>query len=78
VIGSQRRQRLRIPSGWRDVLLFLTALGLLVNELAIRNGPERPTVLLLLGGLLGAPAFLRSDERRENKQERAEPSEADP
>jgi hypothetical protein len=78
VIGSQRRQRLRIPSGWRDGLLFLTALGLLVNELVIRSGPERPTVLLLLGGLLGAPAFLRSDERRENDKPRAEPTEVEP
>lgn len=51
-------------SGWRDGLLFLTGLGLLVHELVIRTGPERPTVLILLAGILGVPAFLRVDERR--------------
>jgi hypothetical protein len=51
-------------AGWRDALLFLTGLGLLVHELVIRTGPERPTVLLVLAGILGVPAFLRADDRR--------------
>jgi hypothetical protein len=60
-----RRWRRLSPAGWRDALLFLTGLGLLIHELVIRTGPERPTVLLLLAGILGVPAFLRADEKRE-------------
>jgi len=49
---------------WRDAILFFTGIGLLINELVTRTGPERPTVLLLLAGLVGAPAFLRADEKQ--------------
>lgn len=52
------------PTGWRDGTLFLTGLALIVYEAVIRVGPERPTFLLLYGGMVGLPAFLRSDERR--------------
>ena len=60
---TARRWRLSL-AGWRDATLFLTGLGLLIHELVIRQGPERPTVLLLLAGILGVPAFLRADEKR--------------
>lgn len=47
---------------------FLLALGvfLTINELVIRSGPERPYVLVLLGGMMGLPAFIRADEKRRN------------
>lgn len=60
------KRRLRSFPAWRDVTLFLTALGLLVHELVIRTGPERPTVLMLLAGLLVAPLVMRADERRDD------------
>lgn len=50
-------------SGWRDVILFLTGLGLIVNEAVLREGPERPTLLVLYAGMVGLPAFLRRDEK---------------
>ena len=55
----------RRPSsrGWRDAVLFLAGLGLAVNEVVIRVGPERPTVLLLIAGMMGLPAFLKADDK---------------
>lgn len=53
-------------TGWRDGLLFLTGLALIVNEAVIRDGPERPTLLLLYAGMVGLPAVLRADDRRAN------------
>jgi hypothetical protein len=53
-------------TGWRDALLFLTGLALIVNEAVIRSGPERPTLLLLYAAMVGLPAFLRADSRRAN------------
>ena len=53
--------------GWRDATLFLTGLGLAVNELVFRQGPERPTVLLLIAGMMGLPAFLKADEHHNGK-----------
>lgn len=52
------------PAGWRDGALFITGLALIVYEAVIRMGPERPTLLLLYGGMVGLPAFLRTDEKR--------------
>jgi hypothetical protein len=50
--------------GWRDTLLFLTGLALIINEAVLRDGTERPTLLVLYAGMVGLPAFLRIDERR--------------
>lgn len=49
---------------WRDVLLFLTGLALIVHEAVLRSGPERPTLLVLYAGMVGLPVFLRADEKR--------------
>jgi hypothetical protein len=56
-------------AGWRDTALFLTGLGLIVYEAVIRTGPERPTLLLLYGAMVGLPAFLRADEKRSSKSD---------
>lgn len=53
--------------------LFLTGLGLIVFEAVIRDGAERPTLLVLYAGMVGLPAFLRVDEKRD----RSEPRERD-
>lgn len=55
-------------SGWRDVTLFVTGLGLIVHEAVLREGPERPTLLVLYAGMVGLPAFLRRDEKAETRE----------
>lgn len=46
----------------RDILLFLLGAAGLAHEVIVTDG-ERPWLLMLLGGLLGLPAFLRLDGR---------------
>ena len=60
-------------TGWRDAALFLTGLGLIVNEAAVRSGPERPTLLLLLAAMTGLPAFLQADQRRTDDSKESPP-----
>lgn len=48
----------------RDVILFLSGLAGVFHEVVLRGG-ERPTVLLLLAGMMGLPAFLRADGKDE-------------
>jgi hypothetical protein len=55
-------------SGWRDTLLFLTGLGLIIYEAVLRIGPERPTLLLLYAGMCGLPAFLRTGDARQSQE----------
>lgn len=63
-VGTRRAPK--ITAAVRDSILFLTGIALIVNEVVIRDGPERPTVLLLLAGMVGLPAFLRADERHDD------------
>lgn len=57
----------RRPSlaGLRDATLFLAGLGLTIHEAIAYMGPERWGLLMLYAGMMGLPAFLRSDEKRE-------------
>lgn len=67
----------RLSAAWpliRDIAIVATALALIIFEAVFRDGPERPTLLLLYTGMLGLPAFLRADQRRSNGQ----PSEPGP
>ena len=59
--------RSKLPSWpwWRDIILFFGGLAGIVNE-TMRQGTERPTLLLLFAAMAGLPAFLRSDERRKD------------
>ena len=59
----------RASRNWRDAALFLTGLGLTIYEVVIRTGPERPTILILLAGMMGLPAFLRGDEKQNNRED---------
>lgn len=48
----------------RDTTLFVLGLVGIANE-AYRQGTERPTLLLLFAAMIGLPAFLAGDRRRE-------------
>lgn len=48
----------------RDLVLFTTGLVLTVNEAILRNGVERPSLLVLYAGMMGFPAVIRYDEKR--------------
>ena len=50
-------------AGWRDGILFLTGLSLIVYEAVGYQGPERWHLVMLYAGMVGLPVFLRSDER---------------
>lgn len=61
------RRRLPSLAGWRDTILFLTGIGLIVYEATIRTGPERPSLYVLYGGMVGLGAFLRVDDKRSER-----------
>lgn len=45
----------------RDTVLMVGGLAGIVHE-TLRNGAERPTLLLVFAAMIGLPAFLRGDE----------------
>jgi hypothetical protein len=47
----------------RSIALFVVGLGGIVYEITIDHG-DRPTLLILLGAMVGLPAFLKTDEKR--------------
>lgn len=49
------------------MILFFTGLGLIIYEAVLREGPERPTLLVLYAGLVGLPSFLRRDEKTDTE-----------
>jgi hypothetical protein len=56
---------IRVP---RDTLLFLGGLAGAAHETLIAP-VERPTLLILFAGMMGLPAFLRADERKQEDRE---------
>lgn len=50
----------------RDITLFFSGLAGVAHE-ALSAKAERPTLLLLFAAMLGLPAFLRADEKRNGK-----------
>jgi hypothetical protein len=56
----------------RDSIVFCVGIGGIVNEVFFRAEPERPTILLLLSGMVGLPAFLRADERAERRKDQGD------
>lgn len=50
----------------RDVLLFIGGMAGIVHETLLAP-TERPTLLLLFAAMVGLPAFLRADDRRDDK-----------
>jgi len=51
----------------RDVTLFVTGLLGVLHETLVTPG-ERPSLLVLFAAMMGLPAFLRADEKREEKE----------
>ena len=51
----------------RDVILFFGGLGGVAHETLISH-VERPTLLLLFAAMMGLPAFLGRDEKRNGKR----------
>lgn len=47
----------------RDGILFVAGLSGIAYE-TLSNGGDRPTLLVLFGGMVGLPALLRQDERK--------------
>lgn len=55
------KRRLRFS---RDTVLFLAGLAGVAYETLVTQA-ERPTLLLLFAGMMGLPAFLKSDEKHQ-------------
>lgn len=69
-----RRRRASMPRISRDVILVAAGLVGIAHEIGVQDG-ERPTLLLLLGAMIGLPAFLRKDERQKPEASSPEPVE---
>lgn len=65
--------RRKVPT-WltRDLVLFVFGLGGIVYE-TIVDHTDRPTLLILFGAMVGLPAFLHTDERRNKKDDTTGP-----
>jgi hypothetical protein len=48
----------------RDVILFFGGLMGVFNE-TVLTSTERPTLLILFAAMMGLPAFLRSDDKKD-------------
>lgn len=59
----------RLPKIGRDSVLFLSGLGGIFHETVIAD-QERPTLLLLFATMVGLPAFLRSDEKKNDSKKK--------
>ncbi len=47
----------------RDAVLFVVGLAG-ITYVTVTDGGDRPTLLILFGGMIGLPAFLRVDEKK--------------
>lgn len=59
------KRKIQWPKVGRDTVLLLSGVALTVNEAVFREGPERPTLLMLFAGMMGLPIFLRNDEKKQ-------------
>lgn len=57
--------------GRTTVLLVVGLLGV-AHETLVSNG-ERPTLLLLFAAMIGLPAFINQDEKKQPEDEKAAP-----
>jgi len=59
----------------RSTVLFVVGLAGIVYETLVEH-TERPTLLILFAGMVGLPAFLKADERREDDPPKQKDHEA--
>ena len=52
----------------RDILLFSGGMAGVFHETVVSQ-TERPTLLLMFAAMMGLPAFLRADEKKEERAE---------
>jgi len=57
----------------RDGVLFTAGLLGVMNEAVIRDGGERPTLLVLFAAMMGLPVFLRQDEKHQDDDKKTPP-----
>lgn len=48
---------------WKDTVLFLGGLGGVIHETVV-SGVDRPSLLVMFAAMMGLPAFLGADRRR--------------
>lgn len=66
--------RRRRPHLTRDGGLYLVGLAGIVYEILIDHS-DRPTLLILLGAMVGLPSILKIDEKRAASKEEPPPQE---
>lgn len=69
----------RLTALWplvRDVIIVVTALGLIVFEAVFHDGEVRQALIVAYVGLLASPVFLRRDEK--DRQPEPPPREVEP
>jgi hypothetical protein len=59
-----KKKKLNLPRIGRDSVLFFSGLAGVFHETVIAAA-ERPTLLFLFATMIGLPAFLRADEKRD-------------
>jgi len=57
----------------RDGVLFTAGLLGVMNEALLRDGTERPTLLVLFAAMMGLPVFLRQDEKHKDDDTKPPP-----
>lgn len=55
------------PHALRSAVLFVVGIGGIIYEIVVEHG-DKPTLLVLLGAMVGLPAFLSVDESRRKSE----------
>lgn len=65
MVASRRKWAARVS---RDTILFTAGLLGFAHEVVLGRAAERPTLLLGCLAMMGLPVFLRSDEKRQDRE----------
>lgn len=63
-----RSRRIKWPKVTRDLALFTAGLLIALNEAFLRDGAVRGEIIIMASGMMGLPAFLSNDSKREEKK----------
>ena len=64
----KKSQPRKWPKPTRDGVLFVGGLAGITYEYLLHEGEPRQAWLIFFGGMIGLPAFLRSDEARKGRK----------